>query len=391
MNQHRPLYFDYAATTPLDERIISVMQSCLTFAGDFGNPASSHQFGSQALSRIDEARRLVAAFIKAPPAAVIWTSSATEANNLAIKGIAEFYRFRGNHIVTSTIEHKSILECCRTLETRGFKVTYLKPDNYGKIARADLEQALTPETILLTLAHANSELGVVQDIEAMGQLARSRDIPFHLDCAQSAGKIPLDVSKMPVDLLSLSAHKMYGPKGIGALYLRLKPPLRLQPLLHGGTQERGFRAGTLATHQIVGFGEACRLMQQDWQLLSEDLLALRLQLWAGLKELPDVMLNGSYQDCLPSHLNVCFKNVSPGALSEALKAVASASGSACDSIAAEPSHVLQALGRSKAEIASSRRFSLGRYNTKQDIDELLQRLKTLYPNGGGDNHDHSNK
>ena len=384
----KPVYLDYAATTPVDPRVAEKMMQCLTMDGNFGNPASrSHVFGWRAEEAVEVAREQVAALVGADPREIVWTSGATESNNLAIKGAAHFYQGKGRHLVTSRIEHKAVLDTCRQLEREGFSVTYLDPEpGQGLIHPEQVAAALRPDTILVSLMHVNNEIGTLTDISAIGELTRARGILLHVDAAQSAGKTSIDLAQMPVDLMSFSGHKVYGPKGIGALYVRRKPRVRLEAQMHGGGHERGMRSGTLPTHQIVGMGEAFRLAAAEMAEESVRLLALRQRLWAGLSDLQQVFINGHAEQRIPGLLNVSFNYVEGESLIMALKDMAVSSGSACTSASLEPSYVLRALGLSDEMAHSSLRFSLGRYTTAEEIDGVVaqihhavDRLRALSP------------
>jgi cysteine desulfurase len=378
---------DYSATTPVDPRVAEKMCACLTLEGTFGNPASrSHPFGWAAESVVDEARRQVADLVNADPKEVVWTSGATESDNLAIKGAAHFYKKKGRHIVTCKTEHKAVLDTCRHLEREGFEVTYLDPESNGLIDLGKLEEALREDTILVSVMHVNNEIGVIQDIDAIGELLRERKILFHVDAAQSVGKVPIDLARSKIDLMSFSAHKIYGPKGIGALYVRRKPRVRLEAQMHGGGHERGMRSGTLSTHQILGMGEAFRLAQEEMASENERVLALRRRLWDGLKDMEQVFLNGDEEQRVAGNLNVSFAFVEGESLIMALKDLAVSSGSACTSASLEPSYVLRALGREDELAHSSIRFSLGRFSTQEEVDyavakirEQVDRLRELSP------------
>ena len=384
---HTPIYLDYAATTPVDPRVANVMATYLTIDGQFGNPASTtHSFGYQAKNAVDNARQQVAQLLNAEASEIIWTSGATESNNLAIKGAAYQYRSRGRHIITCKTEHKAVLDVCRALEQEGFAITYLDPQCDGLIDLADLEAALRPDTLLVSIMHVNNETGVVQDIHAISQLTRSRGVLFHVDAAQSAGKVPLDVKLSDLDLVSVCAHKIYGPKGIGALYIRRKPRLPLQALLHGGGQQRGLRAGTLPTHQIVAMGSAFELAAAQQADDDQRIMQLRQKLWQGLQQLPEVYLNGHATQTVSGILNVSFNGIVGEALLMALSNIAVASGSACTSATQEPSHVLRAMGHSDQRADSAIRFSLGRYTSAEQIDYVIgtvsaavSRLRELSP------------
>lgn len=382
---------DYAATTPVDPRVAQVMSECLTLEGCFGNASSTgHAFGSQARARVEKARQQVAALLKCEPAAIVWTSGATESDNLAILGAARHNARTGGesagHIVTVRTEHKAVLDPCKQLEKEGFRVTYLKPDAQGIVSPAQVAEALAPDTLLVSVMHVNNEIGVIQDIAAIGRLCRARDVLFHVDAAQSAGKLPIDVQAMNVDLLALTAHKFYGPKGAGALYVRRKPRVGLTPLMYGGGQESGLRSGTLATHQIVGLGAAAGLaaaeMQSDAQMLSR----LRQRLWDGLAPLGGVHLNSALERSIPHVLNVSFEGVEGESLLFGLDGLAVSTGSACNSAAQEASYVLRALGRSDALAQGSLRFSMGRFSRDADVEhaiacvrEQVMRLRALSP------------
>ena len=357
-----PIYFDYSATTPVDKRVAEKMMQYMTNEGHFGNPASrSHKFGWQAEEAVDIARNQIAELINADPREIVFTSGATESDNLAIKGAANFYSKKGKHIITCKTEHKAVLDTCRELERQGFEVTYLDPEDNGLIDLNKLEAAMRDDTILVSIMHVNNEIGVIQDISEIGEMCRARKIIFHVDAAQSVGKISLDMQHMKVDLLSISAHKMYGPKGIGALYVRRKPRIRLEAQMHGGGHERGMRSGTLATHQIVGMGEACRLAKEEMAQDLAHVTAMRDRLWAGVKDLEQVFVNGDFDKRYPGNLNVSFNFVEGESLIMSLKDLAVSSGSACTSASLEPSYVLRALGLNDEMAHSSIRFSFGRF------------------------------
>ncbi|MCC4265335.1 IscS subfamily cysteine desulfurase [Oceanimonas baumannii] len=382
-----PIYLDYAATCPVDPRVAEKMMQYLTPDGFFGNPASrSHRFGWQAEEAVDIARNQIADLINADPREIVFTSGATESDNLAIKGIAHFYGKKGKHIVTSKTEHKAVLDPCRQLEREGYEVTYLEPQPNGLFTLEQIEGALRDDTVLVSIMHVNNETGVIQDVKAIGELCRSRKIMFHVDGAQSAGKIPLDVQDMNIDLLSMSAHKIYGPKGIGALYVCRKPRVRLEAQMHGGGHERGMRSGTLATHQIVGMGEAFRIAKEEMQAEGEHILALRQRLFNGLKDIEEVHVNGDLEQRVPGLLNISFAYVEGESLMMALKDLAVSSGSACTSASLEPSYVLRALGLNDELAHSSIRFSIGRFTTEEEIDyairlvnESIGRLREMSP------------
>ncbi len=382
-----PIYLDYSATTPADPRVAQVMMQCLTFDGTFGNPASrSHRFGWQAEEAVDVARNQIAELINADPREVVFTSGATESDNLAIKGAAHAYRDKGKHIITSQTEHKAVLDTCLQLEKEGFDVTYLSPNPDGFIPPAAIEAALRDDTILVSIMHVNNEIGVIQDIAAIGALCRSRDIIFHVDATQSVGKVPVDLNELPVDLMSFSAHKLYGPKGIGGLYVRRKPKVRIEAQIHGGGHERGMRSGTLPVHQIVGMGEAFRIAKEEMAEEAQRLQTLRDRLWQGIGQLKDLRLNSAAKHTAPNILNVSFAGVEGESLIMALKDLAVSSGSACTSASLEPSYVLRALGLSEELAHSSIRFSLGRFTTQEEIDYAVElivksvsRLRELPP------------
>lgn len=367
-----PIYLDYAATTPADPRVASKMMQFLTLDGTFGNPASrSHRFGWQSEEAVDVARNQIAELVNADPREIIFTSGATESDNLAIKGAAHAHQARGKHIITSQTEHKAVLDSCQQLEREGFAVTYLTPAANGIISPDQLRAALRDDTILVTLMHVNNETGVIQDIAAFGELCREREILFHVDATQSVGKLPIDLSQLPVDLMSFSAHKLYGPKGIGALYVRRKPRVQIAAQIHGGGHERGMRSGTLPVHQIVGMGEAYRIAAEERETEMARLQTLRDRLWQGISTLPDVTLNGELQQSAPNILNLSFADVEGESLIMALKDLALSSGSACTSASLEPSYVLRALGLSEELAHSSLRFSLGRFTTEEEIDYAI--------------------
>jgi cysteine desulfurase len=372
----KPIYLDYSATTPVDPRVAEKMCHYLTLDGEFGNPASrSHQFGWKAEEAVEQARADVAALIKADPKEIVWTSGATESDNLAIKGVAHFYQKKGKHIVTCKTEHKAVLDTCRQLEREGFEVTYLDPEPNGLLDLKKLEAVLRADTILVSIMHVNNEIGVIQDLADIGNLTRNRGILFHSDAAQSAGKVPIDIEAMKIDLLSLSAHKVYGPKGIGALYVRRKPRVRLEAQMHGGGHERGMRSGTLPTHQIVGMGEAFRIAKAEMANESERLRMLRDRLIAGFNDIEEVYINGDLQHRIAGNLNISFNFVEGESLIMALKDLAVSSGSACTSASLEPSYVLRALGRNDELAHSSIRFTLGRFTTEEDVDYTIKLVK----------------
>lgn len=364
-----PIYLDYAATTPCDPRVAAKMMEFLTADGIFGNPASrSHRFGWQAEEAVDIARNQLAELLNADSREIVFTSGATESNNLALKGAAHFYQGKGKHIVTVKTEHKAVLDTCRQLEREGFEVTYLDVESNGLLDMHKLQAALRPDTTVLSVMHVNNETGVVQDIAAIGELCRERGIIFHVDAAQSAGKLPIDLSQLKVDLMSISGHKMYGPKGIGALYVRRKPRIRLEAQTHGGGHERGLRSGTLATHQIAAFGEAARIAHEQMAADRAHIEQLRQRLWDGIAGIEELHLNGDQQHNFPGILNVSFAYVEGESLIMALKDLAVSSGSACTSASLEPSYVLRALGLNDELAHSSIRFSIGRFTTAEQID-----------------------
>ena len=369
----KPLYFDYASTTPVDQRVINKMKDCLSLDGNFGNPGSrSHAFGWQAEELVEEARINVSTLVNCDPREIIWTSGATESDNLAIKGAANFYKEKGNHIITSKIEHKAVLDTCRQLESEGFEVTYLDPNENGEISIESIEENIREETTLVSLMHINNEIGVVNDIQKIGELCRNKGIIFHVDAAQSAGKIEIDLSQLKVDLMSFSAHKIYGPKGIGALFVRRRPRIRLQPLFHGGGQERGIRAGTLPTHQIVGMGEAFKLSQTEMESDLSKVSSYRDILWNGLSEMEEIYVNGSIDNGYPGIFNLSFNYVEGESLIMALKNIAVSSGSACTSASLEPSYVLRAIGRPDELAHSSIRFSFGRFTKEEEVKSTVK-------------------
>lgn len=375
-NMKLPIYLDYSATCPVDPRVAEKMMQCLTMDGLFGNPASrSHRFGWQAEEAVDLARNQVADLIGADPREIVFTSGATESNNLAIKGVAHFYASKGKHIITSKTEHKAVLDTCRQLEREGFEVTYLEPMPNGLFTIEMIENAMRDDTILVSIMHVNNEIGVVQNIAAIGDLCRSRKILLHVDAVQSVGKIPVDVEALKVDLLSVSAHKVYGPKGIGALFVRRKPRVRLEAQMHGGGHERGMRSGTLPTHQIVGMGEAFRIAKEEMVSEGERIMALRQRLWNGIKDIEAVYINGDLDQRVPGNLNVSFAYVEGESLIMALKDLAVSSGSACTSASLEPSYVLRALGLNDELAHSSIRFSMGRFTTEEEIDYAVKLIR----------------
>jgi len=383
----KPIYLDYSATTPVDKRVAEKMMHYLTMDGEFGNPASrSHAYGWAAEAAVDLARKQVADLINADPREIVWTSGATESDNLAIKGAAHFYSKKGKHIITCKTEHKAVLDTCRQLEREGFEVTYMDPEDNGLIDLGKLEAAIRPDTTLISIMHVNNEIGVIQDIAAIAKIAHQHKVIFHTDAAQSAGKIPIDVKAMDIDMLSLSAHKIYGPKGVGALFVRRKPRIRIEAQMHGGGHERGMRSGTLAVHQVVGMGEAFRIAHEEMAEETARILKLRTRLLDGFKDMEEVYVNGDLQHRIAGNINISFNFVEGESLIMALKDLAVSSGSACTSASLEPSYVLRALGRNDELAHSSIRFSIGRFTTEQDIDRAIQlvrdnidRLRELSP------------
>ena len=370
-----PIYFDYSATTPVDKRVAEKMCDCLTTEGNFGNPASnSHEFGWKAEEAVEQARKDIADLVNANPKEIVFTSGATESDNLAIKGIAHFYKKNGKHIITCKTEHKAVLDTCRQLEREGYEVTYLDPESNGLIDLDKLKASMRDDTILVSIMHVNNEIGVIQDIKAIGEITRERKIMFHVDAAQSAGKVPIDLEDLKVDLMSFSAHKIYGPKGVGALYVRRKPRVRLEAQMHGGGHERGMRSGTLATHQIVGMGEAFRLAKEEMATDNERVRMLRDRLLDGLKDIEETYINGDMEQRVPHNLNISFNFVEGESLIMALKELAVSSGSACTSASLEPSYVLRALGRNDELAHSSIRFSIGRFTTEEEIDFAVDKI-----------------
>jgi cysteine desulfurase len=368
-----PIYLDYLSTTPVDPRVVAAMTACMSTEGVYGNAASrSHVFGWKAEEAVENARNQVAELINADPREIVWTSGATESDNLAIKGVAHFYHKKGKHIITSKIEHKAVLDTCRQLEREGYEVTYLDPDEQGLTTPEMVRAALREDTILASVMHANNEIGVVNDIAGIGEICRAAGVLFHVDGAQSVGKIPVDLEQMKVDLLSMSAHKMYGPKGVGALYVRRKPRVRLEAQMHGGGHERGMRSGTLATHQLVGFGEAARIAHEEMATESAQSEALRERFWDAISDIPEVYINGDREQRLPGALNVSFAFVEGESLIMSLRDLAISSGSACTSASLEPSYVLRALGLNDEMAHSSLRFSFGRFTTEAEVDHAVK-------------------
>lgn len=374
----KPIYLDYAATTPIDENVAKKMMQYMTFDGIFGNPASrSHGFGWQAEEAVETAREQIADLINADPREIVFTSGATESNNLAIKGVAQFYGNKGKHIITSKIEHKAVLDVCRELETQGFEITYLDPQPKTGLITVDMvKDAIRDDTILVSLMMVNNELGTLTDVASIGEITREKGIILHVDAAQAAGKTPIDLETMKIDLMSFSGHKVYGPKGIGALYVRRKPRIRIKAQTHGGGHERGMRSGTLATHQIVGMGEAFAIAKQRMAEDEARIAKLRDRLWNGLQDMEQIFLNGSLEHSIPNIVNISFNFVEGESMMMSLKDLAVSSGSACTSATLEPSYVLRALGLSDELAHSSIRFSFGRYTTEEDIDRIITEVKS---------------
>jgi len=372
----RPIYLDYAATTPTDPRVAKKMCEYLDVDGIYGNAASrSHIYGWQAEEAIEIARKQVADLVSCDPREIVWTSGATESDNLAIKGVAHFYQKKGKHIVTSKIEHKAVLDSCRQLEREGYDVTYLEPDTRGVITPEAVTEAFREDTILVSLMHVNNEIGSVNDIAAIGEITRSKGVIFHVDAAQSAGKLEIDLASLKVDLMSFSAHKAYGPKGMGALFVRRKPRVRLEAQTHGGGHERGMRSGTLATHQIVGMGDAFRIASQDFAEDDARIRSLRARLWNGFCDMEAVSVNGDYENGAPGILNISFAYVEGESLMMAFRNIAVSSGSACTSASLEPSYVLRAIGLSDELAHSSIRFSIGRFTKEEEIDQVIEEVR----------------
>lgn len=375
MNRRKAVYLDYSATTPVDPRVAQKMSACLLAEGNFGNPASrTHVFGWNAEEAVEEARVWMARLINCDPREIVWTSGATESDNLAIKGVAEYYGANRRHLITSQIEHKAVLDTCQYLADKGFEVTYVAPTTAGIVLPESIAEAMRSDTLLVSVMHANNEIGTVNDIGEIAGICRKRQVFFHTDAAQSVGKIPIDVERMQLDLLSVSGHKLYAPKGIGALYVRRDPPVHLVPQIHGGGHEWGMRSGTLPTHQIVGLGEAARIALEEQEQESKRLLNLRHRLWAQLKQLDGVRLNGDENQRLPGNLNVAFEGVDGETLLMSLDDVAVSSGSACTSATVEPSYVLKAIGLSDELAHSSLRFTVGRFTTEEEVDYAARRV-----------------
>ena len=378
MSTQSTIYLDYASTTPVDPRVASKMMEFLTPEGEFGNPASrSHSFGWKADEAVEKARTQVANLVNADPREIVWTSGATESDNLALKGAAMFYKTKGKHIITSKIEHKAVLDPCRQLEREGFEVTYLDPDLNGEVTLENIRKHVRKDTILISIMHINNELGAVNDIKKIGDFTRKEGIIFHVDAAQSTGKLKIDLNKLNVDLMSFSAHKTYGPKGVGALYVRRKPRIRLEALIHGGGHERGFRAGTLATHQVVGMGEAFAIAQKEMDKDNKKIKDLSDKFWKEISSIEEIFLNGCHKNKVPNITNVSFAYIEGESLIMALKDVAVSSGSACTSASLEPSYVLRALGRADELAHSSIRFSFGRFTTEKEVMEVAKTTKTV--------------
>ena len=382
-----PIYMDYASTTPVDPRVAKKISDHLTLDGNFGNPASrSHKFGWKAEEAVEEARSHVANLVNCDPREIVWTSGATEADNLAIKGIANFYQQNGKHIITSKIEHKAVLDPCRQLERDGFEVTYLEPNEGGLITAEAVLSAIREDTILISIMHINNELGTINDLSSIGKIAREKGIFFHVDAAQSTGKIAIDLNSLPVDLISFSAHKTYGPKGIGALFVRRKPRVRIEAQIHGGGHERGMRSGTLPTHQIVGMGEAFRIAKEEMESDKVRIQSLHNKFYESISQIEEIYVNGDVDNKVSNILNISFAYVEGESLIMALKDIAVSSGSACTSASLEPSYVLRALGRKDELASSSIRFSFGRFTSDDDIkntlailNKVVDRLRELSP------------
>ena len=378
MTNKSTIYLDYASTTPVDPRVASKMMQYLTPDGEFGNPASrSHRYGWKADDAVEEARSHVANLVHCDPREIVWTSGATEADNLAVKGVARFYKSKGNHIITSKIEHKAVLDPCRQLEREGFEVTYLEPDEGGIIHPRQVKEAIKKNTILVSLMHINNELGTLNDLNAIGEITREAGAFFHVDAAQSTGKVEIDLSVMPVDLMSFSAHKTYGPKGIGALFVRRKPRVRIEALIHGGGHERGMRSGTLAPHQIVGMGEAFRIAKEEMKDDHIKVNAFHEKFVKEAMKIEHAYINGDLNNKVPNILNISFNFVEGESLIMGLKDVAVSSGSACTSASLEPSYVLRALGRKDELAHSSIRFSFGRFTNDSEVNETLSILHNV--------------
>jgi len=376
LTTEQPIYLDYSATTPIDERVVAEMLKYMGPQTSFGNPASrSHKFGWDAEAAVEQARKDIADLVGANPKEIIFTSGATESDNLAIKGVAHFNKKKGMHIITCKTEHKAVLDSCRQLEREGFEVTYLDPMQNGLIDLDDLKNAIRDDTTLVSIMHVNNEIGVIQDIEAIGNICRERKVVFHCDAAQSPGKVDINLEELPVDLMSFSAHKIYGPKGIGALYVQRKPRVRLEAQMHGGGHERGMRSGTLPTHQIVGMGEAFRIAKEEMAEENARLLILRNKLYDGVSDMEEVYVNGDMDHRIAGNINISFNFVEGESLLMALKDIAISSGSACTSASLEPSYVLRALGRNDELAHSSIRFTMGRYTTEEEVDRTIKYVR----------------
>ncbi len=371
-----PIYLDYMSTTPMDKRVVNEVVKYMDVDGCFGNPSSStHRFGIQASAAVEKARKNVAKLINAEPFEVFFTSGATESDNLAIRGAALFHQRRGKHLITSEIEHKAVLDVFRQLEREGFEVTYLKPDENGLVSASSLSEAIRDDTILVSLMYVNNEIGTIQDVEGYAAITSASGVLLHVDASQAAGKLPIDLKKIPIDLLSLTAHKIYGPKGVGALYIKQKPKVRIQPVIFGGGQEQGVRPGTLPTHQIVGFGEACKLALNEMGEEQDRLVKLRNKLWLQLKNIEGIRLNGDLENRIGNNLNVCFEGLNGESLIFALKDIAVSSGSACTSSTVEPSYVLRAMGVPDLLADTAIRISIGRFTTEEEVDYCAQYIQ----------------
>ena len=371
-----PIYFDYAATTPVDPRVAQKMSECLLAEGKFGNPASrSHKFGWEAEEAVEVARRQVADLVNCDPREIVWTSGATESDNLAIKGVAHFYKKKGRHIITSKIEHKAVLDTCRHLEREAFEVTYLEPGTDGLVTPQQVDAAIREDTTIVSIMHVNNEIGVVNDIAGIGEITRARKVFFHVDAAQGAGKIDIDLAELKVDLMSFSGHKIYGPKGVGVLFVRRKPRVRVEAQMHGGGHERGMRSGTLATHQLVGMGEAFRIAKEEMHEEAARILAMRQRLWDGFKDLEEVYVSGNMEHHVAGIINISFNFVEGESLIMSLPDIALSSGSACTSASLEPSYVLRALGLNDELAHSSLRFSIGRFTTEENVETAIERVR----------------
>jgi cysteine desulfurase len=374
----KPIYLDYAATTPIDQRVATKMAECMLFDGVFGNPSSMHVYGKRAREVVEVARAQIAAFLGADPSEIIFTSGATESNNLALKGSAHLYQRKGKHIITMKTEHKSVIDTCQQLEKEGYRVTYLSPTATGLLDFAQLEQALTSDTMLVSIMQVNNETGVIHDIERVAKLTSERGILLHVDAAQSPGKVMLNVSNIPADLISLCAHKVYGPKGVGALYLRKKPRVRVEPLIHGGGHEQGMRSGTLATHQIVGMGEAFNLVANEAEVECHRIAELRARFLSNLQTIQNLKLNAPIEISVPHILSLRFEDMIADAILAQLPLIAASTASACQGKGTEGSYVLKAMGLTEQQAKSSVRFSFGRYTTREDIETVSNAILTLF-------------